>query len=175
MPFCPECRQEFRRGFTRCEECRVDLVESLESAKPRMETLDMIQYLEKRETLAIATGQLDRLTMLKDLLCSHGIANMIRRPGGECCSTGCAPSLELVIAAEDLPRAVEHLHRQFKELVRAEGDGETDPDRLDRVFDLAAEENPCPACEARVPKGATECPECGLYVGAPEGADGEDP
>jgi hypothetical protein len=29
MPFCPACRSEFRPGFTRCEECGVDLVETL--------------------------------------------------------------------------------------------------------------------------------------------------
>ena len=27
--FCPECRDEYRPGFTRCEDCGVDLVEKL--------------------------------------------------------------------------------------------------------------------------------------------------
>ena len=35
MPFCPQCESEFRPGFARCEECDVDLVESLpEKPKP---------------------------------------------------------------------------------------------------------------------------------------------
>lgn len=29
MPFCPECRMEYRDGFTRCADCDRDLVESL--------------------------------------------------------------------------------------------------------------------------------------------------
>lgn len=29
--FCPNCRYEFRRGFTKCNECGVDLVDSLPS------------------------------------------------------------------------------------------------------------------------------------------------
>jgi len=29
--FCPECESEFRPGFTRCNECDVDLVERLEN------------------------------------------------------------------------------------------------------------------------------------------------
>lgn len=29
--FCPECRSEFREGFTRCAECDVELVPSLPS------------------------------------------------------------------------------------------------------------------------------------------------
>ncbi len=27
--FCPECKAEYRRGFTRCSDCDVDLVEEL--------------------------------------------------------------------------------------------------------------------------------------------------
>jgi len=32
--YCPNCRDEFRPGFTRCGRCDVDLVESLAEAKP---------------------------------------------------------------------------------------------------------------------------------------------
>ena len=32
--FCPVCRDEYRRGFTRCATCDVDLVESLDAAPP---------------------------------------------------------------------------------------------------------------------------------------------
>src|SRR5882672_1796657 len=32
--FCPRCRDEFRQGFTRCHECDVALVESLEATHP---------------------------------------------------------------------------------------------------------------------------------------------
>ena len=35
--FCPVCRDEYRRGFTRCATCDVDLVESLETASPLQE------------------------------------------------------------------------------------------------------------------------------------------
>ena len=30
MPFCPECREEFREGFSICQECNALLVERLE-------------------------------------------------------------------------------------------------------------------------------------------------
>ena len=33
--FCPVCRDEFRSGFTRCEDCDAVLVESLDQAAPR--------------------------------------------------------------------------------------------------------------------------------------------
>lgn len=32
--FCPVCRDEYRRGFTRCATCDVDLVESLTAVAP---------------------------------------------------------------------------------------------------------------------------------------------
>ena len=31
---CPVCRDEYRPGFTRCATCNVDLVDSLDAAKP---------------------------------------------------------------------------------------------------------------------------------------------
>lgn len=33
MPFCPNCKNEYRKGFTECHECKVPLVESLEEAE----------------------------------------------------------------------------------------------------------------------------------------------
>ena len=30
MPFCPQCRLEYRQGFNRCSDCDCDLVASLE-------------------------------------------------------------------------------------------------------------------------------------------------
>src|SRR5215831_16768881 len=29
MPFCPQCRAEYRRGFTHCSDCDTDLVAQL--------------------------------------------------------------------------------------------------------------------------------------------------
>jgi len=31
--FCPECKAEYRAGFTRCSDCDVDLVEQLEDSE----------------------------------------------------------------------------------------------------------------------------------------------
>jgi hypothetical protein len=33
--FCPECKDEFRPGFTRCAACNVDLVDDLTQVKPQ--------------------------------------------------------------------------------------------------------------------------------------------
>lgn len=34
MPFCPKCKAEYREGFTMCADCKVPLVESLETKHP---------------------------------------------------------------------------------------------------------------------------------------------
>lgn len=41
MPFCPKCKNEYRKGFTECHECKIPLVESLDEA-------DEIQIKPKR-------------------------------------------------------------------------------------------------------------------------------
>lgn len=41
MPFCPKCKNEYRKGFTECHECKIPLVASLEEA-------DAIQMQPKR-------------------------------------------------------------------------------------------------------------------------------
>ena len=34
MPFCPKCKAEYREGFIMCADCKVPLVESLETKRP---------------------------------------------------------------------------------------------------------------------------------------------
>ena len=40
MPFCPKCKAEYREGFVMCADCKVPLVESLESKKRQEEIND---------------------------------------------------------------------------------------------------------------------------------------
>ena len=58
MPYCPTCRSEFRPGFTRCEECGVDLVEALPEppkfppvANPAFQTVYRTTDLVEAETI----------------------------------------------------------------------------------------------------------------------------
>src|SRR6266699_2261436 len=55
--FCPECRAEYRAGFTRCSDCDVDLVQELSESDTRVRKA-------KRETPSqsnLRTGRLARL------------------------------------------------------------------------------------------------------------------
>ena len=62
MPFCPKCKNEYRKGFTVCHECKVPLVDTLEEAEaasnPQKRVFDvndersyefLDQYKEKEE------------------------------------------------------------------------------------------------------------------------------
>jgi len=166
VPFCPNCRGEFREGFTRCAECDVELVASLEQAKPKMDENSMSLYLQDKELVAVATAELDRLKPLKNLLCYHSIANMIISSAGGCSGGGCCgPKLELVIDIRDLEQATKIIEAEFKQAVDRESES---AERCDRMLNLQEENLVCPACDANIPAGNNECPACGLYVGVPE-------
>ena len=48
--FCPNCRDEYRAGFTRCATCDVDLVESLEAAPPKRQAAVVAEVAAEEAT-----------------------------------------------------------------------------------------------------------------------------
>ena len=59
--FCPQCRNEYQPGVTRCDACGVDLVPQLEPLpEDRAEWLDLVTVLE--------TGEPLRLKVVRSLL-----------------------------------------------------------------------------------------------------------
>ena len=58
--FCPKCRSEFEAGFTRCEECETDLVESLPSDEE--EYTELVTVFEgDAEAAAVVRGKLESM------------------------------------------------------------------------------------------------------------------
>ncbi len=47
--FCPICKAEFRRGFTKCSDCNLQLVAKLPAEPPEPET-EFVDYKEILET-----------------------------------------------------------------------------------------------------------------------------
>lgn len=68
MPWCPQCKAEFREGFTRCSDCDTDLVDKLETTIPEEKN-------EQKEQWAfLATIEDDReIDIIESLLRSYGI------------------------------------------------------------------------------------------------------
>lgn len=144
--YCPVCRDQFRPGFTRCEGCDADLVESLDSpasadtqqGSPAADLsgpkADYCGFLEMAEALEA-----------RDLLWSNGlVSEVVVRP-----AHGCMPgqSLEeefwLRVPAGRIQAVASLLG--FHE---AEEAGEE-------------EARSCPGCGARLPGEERFCPHCG--------------
>ena len=51
--FCPDCRGEYREGFTRCELCGVDLVEALSPVDETSEQ-DLVPAFQSTDGLLVA-------------------------------------------------------------------------------------------------------------------------
>ena len=51
--FCPDCRGEYREGFTRCELCGVDLVKALPPVDETHEE-DLVPALQSTDGLLVA-------------------------------------------------------------------------------------------------------------------------
>jgi len=69
MPWCPECRVEYRDGFDACSDCNVKLVEKLEPVKPEQE-----KNKNKEEWAYLTTIEDDReVDIIESLLKSYGI------------------------------------------------------------------------------------------------------
>lgn len=46
MPFCPECKYEYRAGIEKCPDCRKPLVESLDAPTEKQEQASDARYIE---------------------------------------------------------------------------------------------------------------------------------
>ena len=111
MPVCPVCRSEFRPGFTRCEECDVELVEKLPEVQELTHPPDpAIQVVFQTTEMVDALG-------IKALLESHGIDADIQ----DCHSglmvfglpTSVAP-ISVIVATTDAAEASKLVERTHK-------------------------------------------------------------
>lgn len=68
--FCPNCGDEFRAGFTRCNDCDVDLVANPPAQQVPSEPFAMATVLE--------TGDQSLIAVAKSLLASAGIPSIAR-------------------------------------------------------------------------------------------------
>jgi hypothetical protein len=55
--FCPECRAEYRTGFTRCHDCNVELVDHLPAQKAGDPTVRRVYEFDETRYVTIATVQ----------------------------------------------------------------------------------------------------------------------
>ncbi len=70
--FCPECKAEYREGFTKCSDCNVDLVEKLadESASEVDPNIKFVELLQ--------TNDMTDIVQIKSILDSEDIHYYIK-------------------------------------------------------------------------------------------------
>lgn len=95
--FCPKCGSEFEAGYTRCEECEADLVESL--------PLDEEQYTE---LVTIFEGDAEAAAVVRGKLESMGIEAWIQGDAAQSVFPNLSP-VSVEVRAEDADAALEAL------------------------------------------------------------------
>ena len=73
--FCPICKAEYRQGFTRCNDCDVDLVETL-PPEPSESTPEFVDYAEYKEVLT-TFNPMD-IAFIKSILDAEGITYFVQ-------------------------------------------------------------------------------------------------
>jgi hypothetical protein len=168
MPFCPNCRSEYRAGFSECKTCGgIALVEELpeldDLAPGEIEGTRPVGYAIGERIGQIGDREIDvfRVYFL-------GQASEIDRKLRDAKIPSIIVPLDVVfpddqarfevrVREADHERAEAHLRSVFASLVANE--------EADEGLVGGTDAESCPACGAHVPLDVEECPECGLNVG----------
>ena len=163
MPFCPRCRAEYRDGFEICGSCDVALVENIEDIPEPLNEETVAQRLKDKELSAVVRGGVEACKEVHAALLIEQIPAIIRTPEDVEGFSAVAMVLEVVVAKEELERAVHLLQADWHDMM----------DRDGLEFSVAGvgveadedEEPPCPGCGSTQPLEDGVCPECGLNLG----------
>jgi hypothetical protein len=99
--FCPNCKLEYRAGFTRCSDCDVDLIDALPKAADGQE----VGVHDLRTPVVLRRGvSVPDAAVIRDALNASGIRFNTRQASAEIVADG-TPSYEFWVNAEDRPNA----------------------------------------------------------------------
>ena len=164
---CPSCGSRYRAGFSRCEACKADLVDEATWASLEAKRASPRAALQGKKTVAVvhaglpACREIERALLAGDVPC---FVDAVAEEG-EALAPG-ALKVGVMVAEEDVHRAAEVLRRQFEALLAKEGSGAF----IAEAINLADSEISCPACGHKGALVEGACGDCGLFLGAPEGA-----
>lgn len=125
MPYCPICQDEFRRGFSTCPDCRVELVEALATHEPEAPAGDLQQVWN----FAHVAEEIDHVcSMLK----ANGVSTYLRenevtvpwQTWSEVSATSMFRSqtrqAALLVASADVERAIHLIEESYSQEPSAE-------------------------------------------------------
>ena len=171
MPFCPECRDEYREGIARCAACDVGLVATLEAVNDD-ELLELERRLASEELTPVFAGDLENCKARYQVLGEHGIPSLITGDLEAKETETLSPYMYLQCATEDVEDVAAIFQDLWNESLTLEG---IEVDEVDAV-DMEAEEIECPGCSTLISELTVEgeCPECGLFLGYDEEEEPEE-
>ena len=124
MPFCPSCHCEYRPGFTRCNDCDIELVDSLseenyeEPDRSELELVELASFPDPMEA-----------EMIQELLEANGIESILQSDFRAGTGTFTASPNALLVRKVDFPKGRE-LYEQYFEGDQPEQDID-DQDEVD--------------------------------------------
>ena len=165
MRWCPSCGADFREDVAECHRCHVPLVDRPPGeADPFADPRSMARLLHGRQVVPCFAGSPAGIEDLRDALAAARIPCAAAPPPVDC--AGCRPTLHLLVAVEDVERAVRLFSEEYEPSLPTEQVLCIAPDGTGPE-DEANEEapGPCPACGCTDPPGEDGCcTECGLFL-----------
>ncbi len=158
--FCPSCSAEFMEGVKRCANCDVELVATLPAGDLFTSPERMAAALKDKELEAIVVGSQVAVREAQRQLAGRRIPSVIAGEAQDEGQTAVHARFFLMVENERLEAARTFFREQWQRGLAGEG--------LMLKDNLSAGEGKCPACEAVLPETASECPECGLFLGDPD-------
>ncbi len=151
---CPECGAEYYAHIEECNTCDVKLLSADDIAEGRINT----NYVSA--LVCIMEGPIDRLKEISSGLDRAGIEcrilNAKSDSGDDCCASGCGSDTFGIYLSQNVAKRAASVARDLQ----------------DRMYPEIAEmekqisNGNCPACGTNIEFSLSECPDCGLYIGA---------
>jgi hypothetical protein len=166
MPFCPECRAEYRKGFDRCPSCDVDLVEEADLSE-MMTDEEVIASMAEEDLVPIRRGSIEGCREIQAKLLEQRIPAAIHEAQDEVSEAGHFRILQVVVRKDDAEQAVEVLEGDWVRDALQEGlldDMESVRGKVAEDVDDGDAEPACPACGCTKPLKKGRCPDCGLHL-----------
>ena len=155
---CSRCRCVYRPGVDRCSDCGVDLVHPDEVTAPT-------ELAEAPELVAIRITSVMWARAFSEVMSEAGIPHRIDQPPTDDATRGLRRrSHDQAVAIYVRPEDAEAARRADADFVKTQI-----PDLPTEVASGEEESESCPACGDPLDPDRSECPGCGLFVGAVDG------
>lgn len=163
---CRDCGEEYRPEIVRCADCGGELEDRRAGEEARRDAAPAEPpdaELAGQHTLFVTARATDLVPMVERLREAQIECRLGEQPGAQ---KGAPPRYAIVVPEADAQRAL----AAVTDLVAPHTDA-ADVHAVEARFDKEQGYLQCPACGAAPPRGATECPECGLGLGGEEAAE----